>query len=208
MRMVRVLLGVVIAGVLVSGPFYYLSYRRAHFRNFHVVRDGVLYRSGQLSAYGMRRAVFEYDIKTVVTLRFADRPGDPPPDIDEEFWCRSANINYVRIPYRPWWASDGSVPAEKGVQKFLEIMRDPANYPVLVHCFAGIHRTGAYCAIYRMEFDKWSNADAIKEMRHHGYVDEHPDVLAYLENYGHADAPCRAQIRPASHHDERKVMSK
>ena len=41
------------------------------------------------------------------------------------------------------------------------VMADPGNYPVLVHCFAGIHRTGAYCAVYRMEFERWDNADAM-----------------------------------------------
>jgi hypothetical protein len=64
-------------------------------------------------------------------------------------------------------------------------MWDPNNYPVLVHCWAGIHRTGAYCAIYRMEFDHWTNADAIAELKSMGYdtLDKEWDILGYLENY-------------------------
>ena len=64
-------------------------------------------------------------------------------------------------------------------------MADPANYPVLIHCFAGVHRTGAYCAIYRMEHDHWSNEKAIAELKSCGYVnlDEEWDILGYLEQY-------------------------
>jgi protein tyrosine/serine phosphatase len=40
-------------------------------------------------------------------------------------------------------------------------MDDPANHPVLVHCFAGVHRTGAHIAIYRMVHDRWPNAKAL-----------------------------------------------
>jgi protein tyrosine/serine phosphatase len=64
-------------------------------------------------------------------------------------------------------------------------MADPKNYPVLVHCFAGIHRTGAYTAIYRMEFEGWSNAKAIAEVKACGYtnLDDEWDILNYLERY-------------------------
>jgi protein tyrosine/serine phosphatase len=64
-------------------------------------------------------------------------------------------------------------------------MDDPANFPVLVHCFAGIHRTGAYVAVYRMEHDRWTNAEALDELRAFGYrnLDDEWDVLGYLEQY-------------------------
>jgi tyrosine-protein phosphatase SIW14 len=64
-------------------------------------------------------------------------------------------------------------------------MDNPDNYPVLVHCFGGIHRTGAYCAIYRMEYEHWSNAQAIAELRAGGYkdLDDEWDLLGYLEQY-------------------------
>ena len=40
--------------------------------------------------------------------------------------------------------------------EFLAVMDNRANYPVLVHCFAGIHRTGTMCAVFRMEYHGWS----------------------------------------------------
>src|SRR5256885_11207419 len=54
-------------------------------------------------------------------------------------------------------------PAERGLQAFRAIMDDPAQQPVLVHCFKGVHRTGAYCAIYRMDYDGWANYQRSEE---------------------------------------------
>jgi protein tyrosine/serine phosphatase len=51
-------------------------------------------------------------------------------------------------------------------------MDDPANYPVWVHCTAGRDRTGAMCAVYRMEYDHWSAEQALAEMREYGFDPE------------------------------------
>jgi tyrosine-protein phosphatase SIW14 len=184
-RFLPYLFSAVILGLLIGGPLAYSHYRSSAFRHFHVVEPGILYRSGQMTLDGLKRVIHDHGIKTVITLRDAAHPDQPPPDLQEEEYCRAEELNYYRITPKPWWASDGSVPAARGVKLFLEVMRDPANYPVLIHCFAGIHRTGAFCAVYRMEFHHWDNARAIAEVVAHGYsnLDTELDLLGYLENY-------------------------
>jgi tyrosine-protein phosphatase SIW14 len=184
-RFVQHFLGVAIAVLLVAVPVGYGFYCQGRLRNLHVVRDGVLYRSGQMSIAGLQQVIHDFGIKTVVTLRDAADPNDRPPDWGEEQFCLAKGINYVRISPRSWWSPDGSVPAEKGVSKFRAVMDDKRYYPVLIHCFAGVHRTGAFCAVYRMEYEKWSNAQALAELRQHGYthLDDEWDLLDYLENY-------------------------
>lgn len=181
------ILGVVaIALVLVGLPAGYVHYREANLRNFRVVSPGVLYRSGQLSILGLQRIVHDHGIRTVVSLRDSDSPDLPPPDLKEEEYCLEKDINYVRITPKSWWPEyDGPAPAEQGVKTFLKVMDDPANFPVLIHCFAGVHRTGAMVAIYRMEFDGWNNAEALAELRDGGYknLDNEMDVLTFLEEY-------------------------
>jgi len=179
------LLGTALTILLVAGPVGYSWYWQGRIRNFRTVRDDVLYRSGQLSLDGLKRIIHDYGIRTVITLRDAALPGNPPPDRVEEEYCKAQEIHYVRIPPRTWWAADGSVPAEKGIRRFLRVMDDPQNYPVLIHCFAGIHRSGAFCAVYRMEYQHWSNAQAIAEMKTCGYshLDDEWDVLGYIEQY-------------------------
>jgi protein tyrosine/serine phosphatase len=203
---IRVVFGLAIAALLVGGPIVYNHYRQAEGRAFRVVREGVLYRSGQMSLAGLKRILREYGIKTVVTLRDAVHPGETPPDWEEEQYCKSEEITYCRITPQRWWASDKSVPAEQGIRRFRKVMDDPGNYPVLVHCFAGFHRTGAYCAVYRMEYEHWSNAQAIAEMRDDGYrnIDNEYDLLDYLETYQprwqssprHSSAQAPSEYRP------------
>jgi protein tyrosine/serine phosphatase len=184
-RAVRVTLAVVLVVLLIGGPLGYSYFRHQQVRNLRVVRDGVLLRSGQLSRSGLERVLHDYGVKTVITLRDAYYADEAPPDADEEEFCKKENINYYRISPRKWWSPDGSVPAEEGVRTFWEVMDNPANFPVLIHCLAGIHRTGAFCAIYRMEYEGWTNEQAIGEMRALGYkdVEDEWDLLGYLEHY-------------------------
>jgi protein tyrosine/serine phosphatase len=184
-RLLRYFLSLVLVVLLFGGPLAYTWYLQSQVRNFRVVKEEVLYRSGQMSLDALKRAVHDYGIKTVVTLRDAVYLGDPPPDLEEEKYCHDQGLLYYRISPRTWWSPDGSVPAEKGVRRFRNIMDKPDHYPVLIHCFAGIHRTGAFCAIYRMEYEHWSNEEAIEEMRVCGYntLEDEWDLLSYLEQY-------------------------
>lgn len=197
----RYTLGSLIALLLLLAPLLYYNYTEEKLRNFRVVREGVLYRSGQLTPEGLKQVIHDYRIKTVVTLRAARQAGEPHPDRAEEEYCVSQELNYYRLPPKPWSDPDGEVPAEENVQKFLEIMNDAGNYPVLVHCYAGKHRTGAFCATYRMSCEGWSNAQAIKEMVACGYdlYEIHADVQQYLTSYQPHGGCCCSQCR---HEDE------
>ena len=144
---------------------------------------GAIVRSdsvSQLSEAGWR-ALVDYGIRTVINLR----EGVADIDRDEEQFCRREEVLFIRIPPRHWWDPSGSAPAEEGVQTFLHVMSDPRNYPVLVHCFGGVHRAGAYAALYRMEFERWTNEQALAEMKACGYttLDDEWDILGYLEQY-------------------------
>jgi protein tyrosine/serine phosphatase len=175
-----------VALILIGLPTAYASYQKANHRNVRTVTPGVLYRSGQLSQSGLERMIHDYGIRTVVSLRDTYVEGVNPPDAAEADFCKSLDIKHIRITPRSWWPEyEGPPPAEQGITTFLKVMDDPANYPVLLHCFAGTHRTGAMVAIYRMEYDRWTNSEALAELRGAGYknLDNETDVLSYLENY-------------------------
>lgn len=181
-----VLAGVVLA-LIVAAPLVYSSHQGYHLRNLRVVEDGVLYRSGQLSPAGLERVCHDCGIKTVVTLRaFARHPGDSPQDAWEEVFCAAHGLKHIRIVPRVWGADEaGEIPAEQAVQEFLQVMDNKANYPVLVHCFAGIHRTGTMCAIFRIAHQGWTAESAIEEMRLYGFSEPatHQPIADFLRNY-------------------------
>jgi len=174
------LLGIVIVLALIVGPVVYAFHEEKQMRNFRVVRDGVLYRSARMTLPGLKRAIHDYGIRSVISLRDPDAY-----DRAEEEFCNKEEINFYRLPPRHWDTSNGRAEAQDNVDQYLRIIGDPDNYPMLVHCFAGIHRTGAYIAIYRMEHEKWTNEAAIAELKALGYehLYDELDVLGYLEQY-------------------------
>ena len=67
-------------------------------------------------------------------------------------------------------------------------MDDPARYPALIHCKAGLHRTGVLSAVYRMEYQRWDWLEAWHELRSHGFGEFVSDssndyILQYLLAY-------------------------
>lgn len=88
-------------------------------------------------------------------------------DEDPKEWAKiaaSLGITYVNIPLR----RTRPIPPES-IKQFLDIVQDPANRPVYVHCRAGRDRTGAMIAIYRMQASNWSAAQAMREMKTFGF---------------------------------------
>ena len=180
-----VLAGTAVA-LVVAAPLVYSSHRNTHLRNLRVVEEGVLYRSGQLTPSGLERVIHEHGVKTVVTLRAARQEGARSPDEWEEPFCASKSVRHVRIVPRVWGADeDGEIPADQAVREFLDVMEKKENHPVLVHCFAGVHRTGTMCAIFRMEYHGWTAERAMEEMQFYGFAPEdmHQHIGAYLRGY-------------------------
>jgi tyrosine-protein phosphatase SIW14 len=182
----KLVLGLTVVALVAAAPLVYSAHRTTYSRNFRVVEDGVLYRSGQLTPEGLERIVRERGIKTVMSLRATRVAGRLPPDAWEEQFCADRRLKHVRIVPRVWGADEkGEVPAEQAVTEFLDVMDKPENYPVLVHCFAGIHRTGTMCAVFRIEFHRWPAERAINEMQQCGFesADMIEDIEGFLRGY-------------------------
>ncbi len=161
-------------------------------RHFAAVRPGVLYRSGQLTPAGLARLLHDHHIRTVVCLR------EPSPAADAEAaWCARNEVRFVRITPRNWDGPPGGAAVDEPLRQFLDVMRDPANHPVLVHCLAGTHRTGGFVAVWRMEAEGWANADAMAELRGMGYtsIDTDLDINEYLSGYERGALSRRADAR-------------
>ncbi|MGL4549869.1 MAG: fused DSP-PTPase phosphatase/NAD kinase-like protein [Gemmataceae bacterium] len=149
-------------------------------RHFAAVRPGVLYRSAQLPPDGLKRLVHDYGIRTVVCIR-----DESEAVAAERDWCARNEVEFVRMPARNWDGTPGAARIDANLRAFLGLVRDPARQPVLVHCFAGVHRTGGYVAVYRIDAEGWDNADAVEEMRAMGYadIDTDLDIRQYLGSF-------------------------
>jgi len=186
-RMSVVLSGCVVL-MIVGVPILYQIQKSRTFRNFRVVEEGQIYRSGQMSEAGFERVCREYGIRTVIKLREAsEKPSDIAVDEAEEAYCRAHGIEFIRVLPKDWEEDEkGKVPMEENLRWFERALDDPSKTPrpILIHCFAGIHRTGSMVAVYRMKQHGWTNAEAVAELKECGratttYVG---NLLPYLSN--------------------------
>lgn len=172
----RWMLGTCAIAIIVGVPALYYRANYAHAKRLREISPGKIYRSGQLTASGFREVIRRHGIRTVINLQEEARDPLLPENwlaaasVRESDICRQEGIRYVAL--------DGGVLAPPGppglyrppvIDEFLELLDDPNNYPVLFHCKAGLHRTGLLTAIYRMEYEDWSVADAFAELRANGF---------------------------------------
>lgn len=72
-----------------------------------------------------------------------------------------------------YWYSDPitlfRLPGDERIDKMLEVMSNPANHPVFVHCRAGRDRTGMLVALYRVEHERVNPAHAWQEALDMGF---------------------------------------
>jgi protein tyrosine/serine phosphatase len=60
-------------------------------------------------------------------------------------------------------------PTDDEIESILNVMEDPANQPLLIHCFHGEDRTGLLVGLYRFYQDKWTPEAAYQEMLKMGF---------------------------------------
>jgi protein tyrosine phosphatase (PTP) superfamily phosphohydrolase (DUF442 family) len=115
---------------------------------FIVVQEGKLYRSAEMSAEKLADLCREHGIRTVVDFR-----KEGPKTEKEAGTLEKAGVRYVHLPTE-------QLPGPGVVEGFLSVMSEEENLPVLIHCEHGVGRTGLHAAVYRIEFQGWSNNQA------------------------------------------------
>lgn len=120
--------------------------------NLHQV-DAHVYRSAQPTAEGMCH-LEAAGIKTVLNLR------DWHSDQDE---ARGTALHLVHVRLDAWDVD------EPKLLEAIRVLRDPAAWPVLVHCQHGADRTGLVVALYRVTSQEWTPYEAADEMTRGGF---------------------------------------
>ncbi len=171
----RWFLGLLIAFLIFVVPVVHYRWVYTHAKRLRVVTPEVFYRSGQMTADGFTEAVNTYHFRTIVNLQ--DEYPDPDlflgyfdeRTIKESALCRQLGVKYVFMP--PDLIPPGEMPEHRpaAIDRFLKLLDDPDTYPILIHCRAGLHRTGVMTALYRMEYQGWSPEEAIAELKANGF---------------------------------------
>lgn len=119
------------------------------------VREGVLYRSGQLSTSQLETAVRNHDIRTVVNLR--GRQPDAKWYQDQKQLLRELRVKQVDVPL------DSSVPDADAVDALLATFKEE-DKPILVHSYWSHGSAGLASGLYRVAVENESPDVARKEL--------------------------------------------
>lgn len=173
--MIRWVAAAALVVVIVVAPITYFRCVYDTHKRLRIVEPGRVYRSGQMTAEGFTDAVQRYGLRTIINVQ----DEFPDPDIDLSFWnkrsikesqlCRQLGVRYVHL--MPTLLPRHLIPQQRPpvIDQLLSILDDEANYPLLIHCHAGLHRTGLLTAIYRMEYQGWTQDQAFLDMKAQGF---------------------------------------
>jgi hypothetical protein len=165
------------AAVVLFGvaPFVHFRMTYTHGKRLREVVPGRVYRSGQMDEAGFAEAVARFGLRSIINVQ----DDFPNPDVSRGYWtrktvtekelCARLGVKYFQLSPDLVRRRRAGVDRPKVIEEFLALMDQGSTYPVLIHCKAGLHRTGVLCAVYRMEYQGWSPAAAYRELKGHGF---------------------------------------
>ncbi len=174
---------VLVLAIIVVGKYVY-DVNINHM--FKPVTEGKVYRSGVIPPDELPDYIAKNNIKSVIDLRFpgTDNLVDNPEVPDELRAEKDAIAKLEGVTY--FNIGSDQVPEQEVVDRFLEVMDDSTNYPVLIHCYHGEGRAVLFSSIYRMEYEDMPNEEARKNSRFlvkWGNFDNGTRKGEYIKNY-------------------------
>lgn len=158
----RIIIIVIVIGAIIAGKFAYEKYVN---HNFQTITENKVYKSGVIPPDEIADFVKEHNIKSIVDLRFPGTGDDVNnPEVPEELTAERVAVSKIEgVNY----FNNGSdqVPQQHNLDMFFEIMDNPDNYPVLLHCYHGVGRAEMYSALYRIEYENMDRDEARTKTR-------------------------------------------
>ncbi len=147
---------------------FYIWHVHFNFRFEEISKDKV-YKSALINPNKIEGFLVNNNIKTVINLldpgvQDALNPAKQGEINAEDKAIQDINkknnldIRHINIP-------SPQVPTQKTLEAFYKVLDDKSNYPVLIHCYHGTGRAAIYSALYRIEYENWSNTDARDKTR-------------------------------------------
>ena len=147
-------LGIVVL-LVVLGVAGYGFYVRITLANFRVIVEGKAYRSAQPDAEELTSWVKKYGLKTVINLR-----GENSRQyyLDEKRVLDQAGVQLISMRF-----SAGRRPTIEEVKQLIDAL-ETAERPILIHCMAGVDRSGLASVLAAMLIGEQKYRDAMEQL--------------------------------------------
>jgi len=156
--------------------------RHFHIKNFQVIKPGMLYTSGQPRGMDYTRLLYKYHIATFVNVRKTDEHREQNWYNEEVAWMRSHGVTYIELSIDKNVSDDG-IPDLETSGKFLEIMNERANIPVLLHDNTGKKRVSYLAAVWMLKsggFNLDQTVVKIKQLKGQPLTEQEMEFLRSL----------------------------
>jgi len=152
---------------------------RAVPKRWSAVEKGCIYRSGRLAPSLVRKTLKRHKIAVIVDLT-QEEPQDPDQRAERKA-AEQLGIRLARFPL----AGDGTGDLGSYAGAIAEIVRvRREGRPVLVHCQAGVQRTGGVSACDRLLGERRPPSFVIEELRENRWDPmDNPALLPYLNEH-------------------------
>jgi hypothetical protein len=133
-------------------------------RPLHRLREvvpGQIYISAMPTRWGLELAQERHHFRTIINLFPEYTPERSPMLADELRFAHEHGLNYIGNE------PDGDPSGGAFISRTLAAARDPASWPVLIHCHASMDRSPAWVGLYRFVVQGWPLADALRELEWH-----------------------------------------
>jgi protein tyrosine/serine phosphatase len=145
-----------------------LAVRHFHISDFCEVVPDKLYTSGQPRGMDYTRLLYKYHISTIVNVRSALEHREKNWHNEEMVWTKENAVKYIELPIE----RQDYFPDDQVQDKFLSIMSDPENLPVLLHGGGNDKRVAMLTAVWLRKGQGLSAEDTIRQIKK--VVDDRP----------------------------------
>jgi hypothetical protein len=151
--------------------------QRKRYNHFEVHDPGLVYRSAWLDADVFAELISQYQIRSIVNLCNPDEMGRQRC-VDERAAVEGSGaiLHDATMP-------NTIDPADPQVARLVEILANPSNYPLLVHCQHGVTRTAKFLAMYDILYRHLSADESLARMPVFGHGEYTVSVYAFARNF-------------------------
>ncbi|MGE3316997.1 MAG: hypothetical protein AB7O26_17915 [Planctomycetaceae bacterium] len=192
-QQIRIVAAALLA-VLIAGGWSYRQHQR--YKHFAVHDPGMVFRAAWLEPDAISELIETHQIRTVVNLCMPGEMGDARWD-DEREAVTQAGARLVMEPL-----STSIEANDPSVAEQIEILRNPNNYPLLVHCQHGVTRTAKFLLIYDIVFRGLSADESLESQPLLGRDQHNVNVQAFAKNF---ELKYR-ELYPTASADELKIL--